>query len=157
MFYPLLTENQFISLTQISQISRRALAIARACHPAEISSKLHSSGKLKVMVLKHTPLGEINLPFVASNAIIPRCRRNRRQTESHQACLNGRGAKEGNSKLTDAIIPRRPCAGSLGASLCRDDTNAEILVLVDNCYIISIKKEGRHPDDQSSNFKNLIP
>ena len=30
------------------------------------------------MVLKHTPLGEINLPFVASNAIIPRCRRNRR-------------------------------------------------------------------------------
>ena len=49
-----------------------------------------------------TPLGEINLPFVASNAIIPRCRRNRRQTESHQACLNGRGAKEGNSKLTDA-------------------------------------------------------
>ena len=29
------------------------------------------------MVLKHAPLGEINLPFVASNAIIPRCRRNR--------------------------------------------------------------------------------
>ena len=43
----LLTENQFISLTQISQISRRALAIARACHPAEISSKLHSSGETK--------------------------------------------------------------------------------------------------------------
>ena len=59
------------------------------------------------MVLKHTPLGEINLPFVASNAIIPRCRRNRRQTESHQACLNGRGAKEGNSKLTDAHSRRR--------------------------------------------------
>ena len=72
-----------------------------------------SSGKLKVMVIKHTPLGEINLPSVASSANAPRCRRNRRQTESHQACLNGRGAKEGNSKLTDAIIPRRPCAGSL--------------------------------------------
>ncbi len=27
------------------------------------------------MVLKYTPLGEINLPSVASNAIIPRCRR----------------------------------------------------------------------------------
>ena len=27
--------------------------------------------------------------------------------------------------------------GYLGASLCRHDTNAEILVLVDNCYIIS--------------------
>ena len=26
--------------------------------------------------------------------------------------------------------------------------------LKDNIYI---KKEGRHPDDQSSNFKNLIP
>ena len=39
--------------------------------------------------------------------------------------------------------------GYLGASLCRHDTNAEILVLVDNCYIISIincqlsiKKDG---------------
>ena len=30
------------------------------------------------MVLKHTPLGEINLPFVASSANAPRCRRNRR-------------------------------------------------------------------------------
>ena len=30
------------------------------------------------MVLKHAPLGEINLPSVASSAIIPRCRRNRR-------------------------------------------------------------------------------
>ena len=29
-------------------------------------------------------------------------------------------------------------AGSLGASLCRDDTNAEFLVLVDNCYIITM-------------------
>ena len=29
--------------------------------------------------------------------------------------------------------------GYLGASLCRHDTNAEILVLVDNCYIISYK------------------
>ena len=38
---------------------------------------------------------------------------------------------------TDAIIPRRPCARSLGASLCRDDTNDEILVLLDNCDIIS--------------------
>ena len=27
--------------------------------------------------------------------------------------------------------------GYLGASLCRHDTNAEILVLVNNCYIIS--------------------
>ena len=34
--------------------------------------------KLKLMVLKHTPLGEINLPFVASSANAPRCRRNRR-------------------------------------------------------------------------------
>ena len=33
--------------------------------------------------------------------------KNRRQTESHQACLNGRGAKEGNSKLTDAHSRRR--------------------------------------------------
>ena len=86
----------------LKAISQSTLANARVRHPAAISSKLHSSGKLKVMVLKHTPLGEINLPFVASNAIIPRCRRNRRQTERHQACLNGRGAKEGNSKLTDA-------------------------------------------------------
>ena len=30
------------------------------------------------MVLKHTPLGEINLPLVASSANAPRCRRNRR-------------------------------------------------------------------------------
>ena len=30
------------------------------------------------MVLKHTPLWEINLPFVASSANAPRCRRNRR-------------------------------------------------------------------------------
>ena len=29
------------------------------------------------------------------------------------------------------------CVRSLGASLCRDDTIDEILVLVDNCYIIS--------------------
>ena len=91
----------------LKAISQSTLANARVRHPAAISSKLHSSGKLKVMVLKHTPLGEINLPFVASNAIIPRCRRNRRQTESHQACLNGRGAKEGNSKLTDAHSRRR--------------------------------------------------
>ena len=42
----------------------------------------NSSGKLKLMVLKHAPLGEINLPFVASSANAPRCRRNRRQTES---------------------------------------------------------------------------
>jgi hypothetical protein len=32
-------------------------------------------GETKVMVLKHAPLGEINHPFVASSAIIPRCRR----------------------------------------------------------------------------------
>ena len=32
-----------------------------------------------------------------------------------------------------------PCARSLGASLCRDDTIDETLVLVDNCYIISKK------------------
>ncbi|MBQ3237717.1 MAG: hypothetical protein IJA98_01430 [Bacteroidaceae bacterium] len=30
------------------------------------------------MVLTHAPLGEINLPFVASSANAPRCRRNRR-------------------------------------------------------------------------------
>ena len=35
-------------------------------------------GELKLMVLKHAPLGEINLPFVASSANAPRCRRNRR-------------------------------------------------------------------------------
>ena len=29
------------------------------------------------------------------------------------------------------------CVRSLGASLCRDDTIDEILVLVDNCYIIT--------------------
>ena len=38
---------------------------------------------------------------------------------------------------TDANAPRRSCVRSLGASLCRDDTIDEILVLVDNCYIIS--------------------
>ena len=38
---------------------------------------------------------------------------------------------------TDANAPRRPCARSLGASFCRDDTIDEILVLVDNCYIIT--------------------
>ena len=54
--------------------------------------KQHSFGELKLMVLKHAPLGEINHPFVASSAIIPRCRRrpmliphrrrNRRQIEN---------------------------------------------------------------------------
>ena len=36
------------------------------------------------MVLKHTPLGEINLPFVASSANAPRCRRNRRSFSRRQ-------------------------------------------------------------------------
>ena len=40
--------------------------------------KRDSSGKLKLMVLKHAPLGEINLPFVASSANAPRCRRKQR-------------------------------------------------------------------------------
>ena len=38
---------------------------------------------------------------------------------------------------TDANAPRRPCARSLGASFCRDDTIDEILVLVNNIYIIA--------------------
>ena len=38
----------------------------------------NSSGELKLMVLKHAPLGEINLPFVASSANAPRCRRKQR-------------------------------------------------------------------------------
>ena len=46
------------------------------------------------MVLKHTPLGEINLPFVASSANAPRCRRNRRSFRIGVA--------------TNAIIPRWP-------------------------------------------------
>jgi hypothetical protein len=31
-----------------------------------------------------------------------------------------------------------------------------VLLLISVCRW-NIKKEGRHPDDQSSNFKNLIP
>ena len=46
-----------------------------ATHPYVMSETLLYEAK--GMVLKHAPLGEINLPFVASNAIIPRCRRNR--------------------------------------------------------------------------------
>ena len=36
--------------------------------------KQHSFGELKLMVLKHAPLGEINLPFVATDANAPRRR-----------------------------------------------------------------------------------
>ena len=73
MFCLLFTENQFISLTQISQISRRALAIARACHPAELSSKLHSSEELKFLSSQPTLIrvggnadkrGRSDAPFV---------------------------------------------------------------------------------------------
>ena len=35
--------------------------------------KRDSSGKLKLKVLKHAPLGEINLPFVTSSANVPSC------------------------------------------------------------------------------------
>ncbi len=44
----------------------------------ERSAEARSSGKIKLMVLKHAPLGEINLPFVASSANAPRCRRKQR-------------------------------------------------------------------------------
>ena len=47
-------------------------------HLEKVSREKGLLGETKVMVLKHAPLGEINLPFVASSAIIPRCRRNRR-------------------------------------------------------------------------------
>ncbi len=40
-----------------------------------IKDLLDSFEEINLMVLKYTPLGEINLPSVASNAIIPRCRR----------------------------------------------------------------------------------
>ena len=33
--------------------------------------------EIEIRATSLTPLGEINLPFVASNAFIPRCRRNR--------------------------------------------------------------------------------
>ena len=41
-------------------------------------AKARSSEELKVMVLKHAPLGEINLPFVTSSANTPRCHRKQR-------------------------------------------------------------------------------
>ncbi len=53
-----------------------------ARHEDTLCCKQHSFVPINLMVLKHTPLGEINLPFVASSANAPRCRRNRRQTES---------------------------------------------------------------------------
>ena len=51
----------------------------------------YSFGELKAMVLKHTPLGEINLPSVASSANAPRCRRNRRFHTASAACTNFSG------------------------------------------------------------------
>ena len=32
-----------------------------------------------------------------------------------------------------------------------------VVLLSNECLVGDIKKEGRHRDDQSSNFKNLIP
>ena len=60
----------------LSQTSR--VISSKARNLAECLSEKGSSGKLKLMVLKHAPLGEINLPFVASCANAPRCHRNRR-------------------------------------------------------------------------------
>ena len=48
-------------------------------------------GTLKVMVLKHTPLGEINLPSVATDAFIPR--RHAKLTKKHKK--HGRRARAG--------------------------------------------------------------
>ena len=50
------------------------------------------------MVLKHAPLGEINLPFVATDA------KSRAESSLLELC---RDAKEENSKLTDAHSRRR--------------------------------------------------
>jgi hypothetical protein len=44
------------------------------------------------MVLKHAPLGEINLPFVASSANAPRCRR---QCEALDSFENRRSFRVG--------------------------------------------------------------
>ena len=44
--------------------------------PKSFTYVSHSFGEINLMVLKHTPLGEINLPSVASSANAPRCRRN---------------------------------------------------------------------------------
>ena len=41
------------------------------------------------------------------------------------------------------------CARSLGASLCRDDTIDETLVLVDNCYIISFSYLSTREESKS--------
>jgi hypothetical protein len=44
---------------------------------------------------------------------------------------------------------------------CREEGRSVFLwvrvILWEMMTLYPIKKEGRHPDDQSSNFKNLIP
>ena len=63
--------------------------------------KQHSFGELNLMVLKHTPLGEINLPFVASSANAPRCRRNRRLSRVGGMTLN---SKQNNGYELKVIV-----------------------------------------------------
>ena len=58
---------------------------------------------------------------------------------------------------TDANAPRRSCVRSLGASLCRDDTIDEILVLVDNCYIISYCSTYWYTNYVSSSVRSKYP
>ena len=41
------------------------------------------------------------------------------------------------SEESHRVLWQSPCTRSLCASLCRDDTITEIVMLVDNCYIIS--------------------
>ena len=82
-------------------------------HLEKVSREKGLLGETKVMVLKHAPLGEINLPFVASSANAPRCRR------------------------TDAHCFQRPkgSASALRGILRVAQNDRDLWV---NCYIISI-------------------
>ena len=67
-----------VSVTVTCNLLPRVAHAYNARIPKSFTYVSHSFGEINLMVLKHTPLGEINLPFVASSANAPRCRRNRR-------------------------------------------------------------------------------